>query len=79
MKLFSDFLNKVRVGNIDGNVGKILKAIFMHKSYESYSRDVLKKYKKNESAMKRKEAVVKDLRGELYIIEANDKIPYNCK
>ena len=36
-------------------------------------------YAKNETAMKRDEAVLNKLPGEIYIIEANDKIPDNCK
>ena len=34
---------------------------------------------KNDPAMKRNEAVVNDLPGQLYTIEDNDKIPDNCK
>ena len=36
-------------------------------------------YAENEQAMKRNEAVLNELPGELYIIEANDKGPDNCK
>ena len=36
-------------------------------------------YVENEPAMKRNEAVLNELSGELYIIEANDKFPDNCK
>ena len=33
----------------------------------------------NEPAMKRNEAVLNELSGELYTREANDEIPDNCK
>ena len=36
-------------------------------------------YTENEPAMKKNEAVLNELPGELYTIEANDKIPDNCK
>ena len=36
-------------------------------------------YAENETAMKRNESVLNELPGEPYIIEANDKIPDNCK
>ena len=36
-------------------------------------------YAENEPAMKRNEVVLNELPGELYIIEANDKISDNCK
>ena len=36
-------------------------------------------YAENEPALKRNEAVLNELPGELYTIEANDKIPDNCK
>ena len=36
-------------------------------------------YAENEQAMKRNEAVLSELPGELYIIEVNGKSPDNCK
>ena len=36
-------------------------------------------YAENEPAMKRNQAVLNDLPGELYAIEANDKFPDNIK
>ena len=36
-------------------------------------------YMENEPVMKRNDAFLNDLPGELYTIEANDKIPDNCK
>ena len=68
-KLFIDFLNKVRVSNIDDDVEKLLNARFIHKSDENYPKDALHMYVENELAMKRNEAALNDLPSELYTIE----------
>ena len=78
-KLFVDLLSKVGVGNIDGNAENLLKPRFIHESDENFPKDVLHMYAENEPAMKRKDAVLNYLPGELYAIEARDKIPDNCK
>ena len=78
-QLFIDLLNKVRVGNIDDEVEKLLKARFIHESDENYPVDASHMYAENEPAMKRNEAVLNNLPGELYTIEAADKIPDSCK
>ena len=77
--LFIDLLNKVRIGNIDDDVENLHKTRFIHESDENYPKDALHMYAGNEPAMKRNEAVLNDLPGELYITEANGKIPDNCK
>ena len=74
-KLFIDLPNKVKVGNIDGNVGKLLKSRFIHQFDENCPKDTLRMYAENEPAMKRNEDVLKDLP---YTVEASDKIPDNC-
>ena len=78
-KLFIELLNKVRIGNIDDDEENLRKARFTHESDENYPKDALHMYAEDEPAMKRNEAVLNELPGELYIIEANDKIPDNCK
>ena len=78
-KLFIDLLKKVRVGNVDDDGENLLKARFIHESDENYPKAALYIYAKNESVMKRSEAVLNELPGELYRIEANDKIPDNCR
>ena len=78
-KLFIDLLNKVRVGNIDDDVENLLKARFICESDENYPKDALHMYAENEPAMKRIEAFLNEILGELYTIEVNDKIPDNCK
>ena len=74
--IFIDFLNKVRVGNIDDDVENLFMARFIRESDGSYPKKSLHMY---EPAMKRNEAVLNELPGELYMIEANDKISDNCK
>ena len=78
-KLFIDFLNKVRVCNIDDDVGKLIKEGLIHKSDKNYPKDALHMYVETEPAMERSDAVLNDLLGKLYIIETNDNIPDNCK
>ena len=75
-KLFIDLLNKVRVGNTDDDVENLLKARFICEFDEKYPKDALHKYAENEPAMK---SLSCELPGELYTIEANGKIPNNCK
>ena len=78
-KPFIDMLNKVRVGNVNDDAEQLLKARFVCDSDESYyPKDALYMYAENEPAIGRNEAVLNNLPGELYTIEADDKIPYNC-
>ena len=72
-------LNKVRVGNIDDDDEKLLKTRFIHESDENYPKDALHMYSENELTMKWNNAVLNDLPGDLYKIEAADKIPDNFK
>ena len=46
---------------------------------QNYPKDALHIYAENTPAMKRDEVVLNELPGEPYTIEANDKIPDNCK
>ena len=78
-KLFADLLNEFRVGNIDGDAEKLPKARFIHESNENYPKDALHIYAENKPATKRNDAVLNDLPGEFYTIEAHDKLPDNCK
>lgn len=71
--------NKVWVGNIDHDVEKLLKARTIHESNENYPGDALYIYAENEPAGKTNEAVLRDLPGNIYTIEASDKISDNCK
>ena len=74
-----DLLNKVRVGNIDDDVENLLKAKLINESDENYSKDTLHMYGENEAAMKKNKVVLNNLPGELYTIQANDKVPDDCK
>ena len=71
-------LNKVRVSNIDDDEN-LLKARFIRESDENYPENALHMYVENKPAMKKNEAVLNELLGELYTIEANGKISDNCK
>ena len=71
--------NKVRVGNIDDDAEKLHKARFIREYDENYPKDALHMYVENEPAMKRNLAVLNDLPADIHTIEANDKIPDNCK
>ena len=70
-------LHKFRIGDIDDDVEKLLKARFIHESNENYPKDVLDMSAENEPAIKRNETVLNNP-GELYTIKANDKITDNC-
>ena len=52
-KLFLDLLTKVRVGNIDDDIEKLLKVIFTDKSDEKYPKHVLHLWAENETSMKK--------------------------
>ena len=79
-KPFIDMLNKVRVGNVDDAVEELLKASFVCDSDEHCNPKVaLHMYAENEPAISRNEPVLNNSAGELYTIEADDKIPDNCK
>ena len=51
----------------------------MHEPDGNYPKDVLHMYAENEPAIKRNDAILNDLPGELYAIESDDKIPDNRK
>ena len=78
-KLFMDLLNKVRVGNINADVEKLFKARFIHESDDTYAKYALYMNAEKDPAMKRNDAALNDLSIELYTIEADDKIPDNCR
>ena len=63
--------NKVRVGNIDNDVEKLLKPRFMHESDENYPKDIIHMYTENRPTIKINDVVLKGLGGELYKIEAH--------
>ena len=79
-KLSINLLKKVWVGNVDDDDDeKLFKAKFIHETNEHSPKDALQMYAESETAMKRNEAVLNDLPREFYTIEANHKIPDNCK
>ena len=52
-KLFIKLLNKVRVGNIDDDVEKLLKARFIHKSEVNNPTNALQMYAENEPVVEK--------------------------
>ena len=60
-KLFIDLLNKVRVGNINNDVGKLLKATFIHEPDKNYPKGALHIYAGNDPSVERNEVVLNDL------------------
>ena len=73
-KISTDLPNKFRVGNIDDDEEKLLKARFMYESDENYPKDTMRMYAENEPAMKRNKAVLNDLPGE---VRGYDQFPDN--
>ena len=51
----------------------------IYESDENYPKDALHMYAENEPAMKRNNAALNGLPGELCTIETDEKIPGNCK
>ena len=80
-ELFINIFNQVRVGNINDDVEKYIKARFIHESDESHSKDALHThtYVENETAAKRNGAVLNDLSGDFYTINCYGKILGNYK
>ena len=58
---------------------KLLKVRFIYKYDDNYPKEALHIFAENEHAVRRNEAVINDLTGELYTVVANDKIIDNCK
>ena len=70
----------VRIGNVDDDVEQLLKARFVCDSDENYyPKNALNMYAENEPAIGRNEAVLNSVPSEVYIIEADNKIPNICK
>ena len=78
-KLFVDLLNKVWLSNIGDDVEKLTNTRFKHEHDESYPKDALHVHAENEFVMKRNNAVLNNLPGEIYKRETDDKTPGNCK
>ena len=74
-KLLVEFLNKVRVGNIDDDV----KTYSRQDLYVNLMKTIQKIPRTRTQRMQMNYAVLHNLPLELYIIEAYDKIPDNCK
>ena len=74
-KLFINLFNKVQFSK---DVKNLFKARFISKSNENYPKDAFHMYAENEPAMKRNDAILSNLLGELYTADGDSKIPGNC-
>ena len=79
IKCLSTCFNKVLVGNTDDDVEKLLKARYIYESHEQYPKDALHMYAENEHDVKRNEAVLHVLSGDIYTIEAIIQSAQNLK
>ena len=71
---FIDLLNKIRVGNIDENVKKHIRERFIEESDTNYPENA-----KNYATVKHNRKMLDKLPGKMYIINAIDQIPADCK
>ena len=76
---FIDFLNKIRVGNLDESVQNRLKARFVKESDINYPRDALHTFAENNPTLLHNKEMLMSLYGVLHKIEAIDAILGNCK
>lgn len=63
-KLLVGLLNKVRLGQTDDDVEKILLVKFIHDSGENYTKDAFHIYTDNEPAAKMYEVILNNLSGD---------------
>ena len=58
---------------------KLLKARIIDQSDKNYSHDASLMYTENAPTVSRSQTVLNNLTGEVYSIEVNDKIPFDCR
>ena len=75
---FIKLLNNVRVGKIEEQDENLLKSRFICESDKNYPDNALHMYAENEPTILRNIAVLNNLPGEVYSIEAYDKVPNDC-
>ena len=76
--VFINLLNSIPIGEVEEEVENLLRSRFIHESYEKYPNSVLHTHAENEPTMLKNQTVLNDLPGEVYSIEAADKIPDGC-
>ena len=76
---FIDFLNMIRVGNVDESVQKQIRERFIEQSDVNYLENVLHMFAKNYPTVKHNCKILDKLPSKTYIINAIDQIPADCK
>ena len=72
-------MGNVRLVTIDENNENFLKVRFIDRSDKNYQHDPLHMYAKKAPAAFKHQIVLSSLPGEVYSVEANDKIPDGCR
>lgn len=78
LKLLDKFARHLLICTISKNTEKLLKSKFIDLSDKNYSYDALPIYAENAPTVLRSQTALDTLPGEIYSIEANNKITNNC-
>ena len=78
LKLLDKFARHLLICTISKNAEKLLKSKFIDLSDKNYSYDALPIYSENAPTVLRSQTALDTLPGEIYSIEANNKITNNC-
>ena len=76
-KFFIDVLNKIRVGDVDSNIVKVLKSRFVNLDDHNYPKQVLHIFAENGPVSAHNLMTLNKLPGDLVAIPAMDTIPAN--
>ena len=76
---FIHLLNKIQVGNVDEDVQKQIRERFIEESDTNYPENVLHMLAENYPTNKHNRKMLDKLPGKMYIINAIDQIPADCK
>ena len=74
-----NLLNKIRVGNVDQNVEKQIRERFIEESNTNYPENALHMFAENYLTVKHHRKMLDKLPKKMYIINAIDQIPADCK
>ena len=76
---FINLLNKIRIGDIDGDRQQKLKAGFVNETADNYPRNAVHMFAENYANVVHNKKILDTLPGELSRINAVDNIPADCK
>ena len=76
---FIHLLNKIQVGNVDEDVQKQIRERFIEESDTNYPENVLHVFAENYPTVKHNRKMLDKLPGKMYVINAIDQIPADCK